>query len=203
MPNIEGINIEHLGHDSFKIMNGSTAIYIDPFKVSSGKADLILITHDHYDHCDAASIEKLRSKDTVVIGPEAVSRKIAGTRTIKENGKFSEKGLAIEAVHAYNTNKPFHPKGAGVGYVIAVNNKRIYHTGDTDRIHEMKKLGDIDIALLPVSGTYVMTAEEAAAAANEDIKPKVAIPMHYGSIIGSRADAERFAKLCKSKVVII
>lgn len=200
---IQGIDIEWLGHDSFKISYGGKSIYIDPFKVSSGSADLILVTHEHFDHCDTASINKLSSEGTVVIAPIGCKPKLAGVSTISAGDKKTVNGVSIEAAPAYNTNKPYHPKGLGVGYVITIGGKRVYHAGDTDRISEMKSLKNIDIALLPVSGTYVMTADEAAAAANEDIKPKAAIPMHYGSIVGSRADAERFKKLCKCEVVIM
>ncbi len=200
---IQGVDIEWLGHDSFKISYGGKSIYIDPFKVSSGSADLILVTHEHFDHCDTASINKLSSEGTVVVAPSGCKSKLDRTITISAGDKKTANGISIEAVPAYNTNKPYHPKGLGVGYVITIGGKRVYHAGDTDRILEMKRLGGIDMALLPVSGTYVMTAGEAAAAANEDIKPKVAIPMHYGSIVGSRADAERFKKLCKCEVIIL
>lgn len=200
---IQGVDIEWLGHDSFKISYGGKSIYIDPFKVSSGSADLILVTHEHFDHCDAASVNELSSEGTVVVAPSGCRSKLARIITISAGEKKTLNEISIEAVPAYNTNKPYHPKGLGVGYVIAIGGKHVYHAGDTDRISEMKSLKNIDIALLPVSGTYVMTAEEAAAAVNDDIKPRSAIPMHYGSIVGSRADAERFKKLCKCEVVIM
>lgn len=204
MANVNGIDIEH-GNQSTIRLESEAVVFIDPYKVSGSeaKADAILITHEHYDHCDTASINKLSSEETVVIAPIACKSKLARVNTISAGDKKTVNGIQIEAVPAYNTNKPHHPKGSGVGYVITINGKRIYHAGDTDRIPEMKKLGGIDIALLPVGGTYTMNAEEAAAAVNEDIKPKVAIPMHYGSVVGSRADAEMFKKLCKCEVVIL
>ena len=111
--------------------------------------------------------------------------------------------VEIEAVPAYNTNKQFHPKAQGwVGYIFTVNGQRIYLAGDTDRIPEMKNLSRIDVALLPVSGTYVMTAGEAVQAAL-DIRPGIAIPMHYGSIVGSSGDAQKFADGLKGKIEVV
>lgn len=200
---VQGIDIEWLGHSGFRLMQGGKAIYIDPFKVSEGSADLILVTHEHYDHCDPQSVENLRSEDTVVIASQSCMPKLGRMLVIKEGGRRTEKGITTEAVPAYNIDKPYHPRGIGVGYVIMLGEKRIYHAGDTDRIPEMKGLKGIDLALLPVGGTYTMSAEEAAAAVNEDIKPKAAIPMHYGSIVGTHSDAERFRRLCKCEVVLL
>jgi len=203
MANIEGIEIQHLSHSGFKIFHESKAIYIDPFKVPKDSADIILITHEHFDHCDEESVDRLRKDGTIIFAPQGCKPKLAGVTVISAGGQKVIGDIAIEAVPAYNRNKPYHPKGLGVGYVITIDGKRIYHAGDTDRIPEMKNLGSIDIALLPVSGTYTMTAEEAAAAANEDIRPKVAVPMHYGVITGSQSDAAKFKRLCKCEVVIM
>lgn len=205
MANVNSIDIEHGNQSTIRLESDGAVIFIDPYNISGSqaKADIILITHEHYDHCDTASINKLSSEETVVIAPIVCKSKLARVNTISAGDKKTVNGIQIEAVPAYNTNKPYHPKGSGVGYVITINGKRIYHAGDTDRIPEMKKLNNIGIALLPVGGTYTMTAEEAADAVNEDIKPKVAIPMHYGSVVGSRADAEKFKKLCKCEVVIL
>ncbi|MBM3303504.1 MAG: MBL fold metallo-hydrolase [Candidatus Aenigmarchaeota archaeon] len=201
---IEGIEIQHIGHSGFRIMHESKAICIDPFKApKGGPADIILITHEHFDHCDEDSVERLRKESTTIIGPAGVKAKLQGVTVISAGGQKVIGDIAIEAVPAYNRNKPYHPKGLGVGYVITIDGRRIYHAGDTDRIPEMKSLGSIDIALLPVSGTYTMTAEEAAAAANEDIRPKAAVPMHYGVITGSKSDAEKFKRLCNCEVTII
>jgi L-ascorbate metabolism protein UlaG (beta-lactamase superfamily) len=196
--------IHWLGHDSFRL-EGEVTVYIDPWKLppNSPKADIILITHDHYDHCSPEDVAKIQKADTVIVTIPAAARKLKGeVKTVKPGDKITVKGVEIEAVPAYNTDKPFHPKGAGhVGFIVTLGGKRIYHAGDTDFIPEMKGL-KVDIALLPVSGTYVMTAEEAAKAADA-IKPEVAIPMHYGEIVGSERDAERFKELTSVQVTIL
>jgi len=203
MAMVEGVDIQHIGHSGFRIVHESKTIYIDPFKAPKGSADIILITHEHFDHCDEESVDRLRKEGTVILAPQGCKSKLKGVIVISLGEQKVIGDIAIEAVPAYNIGKSYHPKGRDVGYVITIDGKRIYHAGDTDRIPEMKKLGSIDIALLPVSGTYTMTAEEAAAAANEDIKPKVAVPMHYGVITGSQSDAEKFKRLCKCEVVIL
>lgn len=196
-------NITWLGHDSFRIKDDKV-IYIDPWQLEDGEpADLILVTHDHYDHFSLEDIQRIRTDDTVVVTIAASARKLTGpVRTVKAGDKLTVRGIDIEVVPAYNINKRFHPQGAGhVGFIVTVGGQRIYHAGDTDFIPEMKDI-EADIALLPVSGTYVMTAEEAAKAA-EAIQPKVAVPMHYGSIVGSVQDAQRFKELCPVEVRIL
>lgn len=196
--------IHWLGHDSFRIEN-DVIIYIDPWQVppDSPKADIVLITHEHYDHCSPRDVARLQKPDTVIVTIPAAASKLKGNiREVKPGDKVTVKGVDIEAVPAYNLDKPFHPREAGhVGFIVTVGGKRIYHAGDTDFIPEMEDL-EVDIALLPVSGTYVMTAEEAARAA-EAIKPEVAIPMHYDAIVGSISDARRFEKLTSVKVTIL
>ena len=202
---LEGIDIEKCVQSTVKLSAAGRVVYIDPFRIANAKdeADLILITHDHYDHCDPDSIGLLMKEDTVVTCPASGSSKISHIVVMQAGERKEEEGVGIEAVPAYNIGKPFHPKAKYLGYIITLAGKRIYHAGDTDRIPEMKAVGSIDIALVPVGGTYTMNAEEAAAAVNEDIKPKIAIPIHYGDVVGSVADAERFKKLCKCKVSIL
>jgi L-ascorbate metabolism protein UlaG (beta-lactamase superfamily) len=121
---------------------------------------------------------------------------------VRPGNKIIVGGIEIEVVPSYNTNKKFHPKPNGwVGFIFKVKGQRIYLAGDTDYIPEMKNF-KADIALLPVSGTYVMTAEEAVKAAL-DIKPKIAIPMHFGSIVGSQNDADRFSAGLKGKIEVV
>lgn len=199
-------NIFWLGHDSFRL-KGEKIVYIDPWKLDADaeKADVILVTHNHGDHFSAADIAKISRNDTVVIAPSVVAEKMSDKPTIVKPGdKITAAGIAIEVVPAYNTNKPNHPRTAGhVGYIVTLNGKRIYHAGDTDLIPEMATL-KADIALLPVSGKYVMNAAEAAEAANA-IKPALAIPMHWGDpdAVGTRADAEEFKRLANGLVEIL
>lgn len=195
--------IHWLGHDTFKF-EGETIIYTDPYNIrGKDKADIILITHEHYDHCSEEDIEKLRSKDTIIIATRDSAKKLTGNlKVIRPGEKLTVSGVDIEAVPAYNTDKQFHTKERGwVGYIFSFNGRRVYIAGDTDYIPEMKHIR-ADIAILPVSGTYVMTAEEAVRAAL-DIKPRIAIPMHYDSVVGSIKDAERFAEGLKGKIEVI
>jgi L-ascorbate metabolism protein UlaG (beta-lactamase superfamily) len=197
-------NIHWLGHDSFKIVGTKKTIYVDPFKLSQGdKADIVCVTHAHFDHCSPEDIAKLQTDQTVVVAPADSEAKIKGKVLVIHPGeKLEIDGVTIEAVPAYNTNKKYHPKASGwMGYIITLDGVRIYHAGDTDRIPEMKDV-QADVALVPVSGTYVMTADEAAEAVL-DVKPAVAIPMHYGSIVGKEADAQRLAELLKGKVEVV
>ena len=197
-------NITWLGHDAFKIA-ASKIIYLDPFELAGEMepADVICITHEHYDHCSPDDVAKIQREDTVVIASESCKGQLKGdVRLVKAGDRVTIDDLIIEAIPAYNVSKKFHPREAGgVGYVVTVDNTSIYHAGDTDPIPEMEGL-EVDIALLPVSGVYVATAEEAVEAANK-IRPKLVIPMHYGSIVGSRADAERFKEMWSGEVVIM
>ena len=197
-------NITWLGHDAFKIA-ASKIIYLDPFELAGEMepADVICITHEHYDHCSPDDVAKIQREDTVVVAAESCKGQLKGdVRLVKAGDTVTINDLTIEAIPAYNVSKKFHPPEAGgVGFLVTVNDTSIYHAGDTDPIPEMEGL-EVDIALLPVSGVYVATAEEAVEAANR-IRPKLVIPMHYGSIVGSRADAERFKEMWSREVVIM
>ena len=187
-------NITWLGHDGFLIKGDGKTIVIDPFQVKECEpADIILVTHQHYDHCSPEDVRKVQTASTVIITEADSAAKLSGdVRVVQPGDKLTVEGIPIEVVPSYNTNKSFHPKQNGwLGFIVTVEGVRIYHAGDTDLIPEMASF-DADIALLPVSGTYVMTAEEAVEAAKM-IKPKVAIPMHYDAIVGSSEDAQRFS----------
>ncbi len=198
-----GVEIEWLGHAGFRLKAEGRVVYIDPFKIGEGeKADLILITHDHYDHCDPDSINAVKKEGTVIVAAGPCVSKIPDARAVKPGDSLSAAGTDIRAVHAYNLDKPYHPKGNGVGFLVTIAGKTIYHAGDTDRIPEMSGLGKVDVALLPVGGTYTMDSEEAAGAAS-DIRPGVAVPMHWGKIVGSEKDARRFRELCRVEARIL
>lgn len=207
-------NLHWLGHDSFRL-DGPPTIYFDPWKLPSGSpvADVILVSHDHYDHLSVDDVTKVSGPRTAVIANPSAAARLKGARVIRAGEKLAVGGVTVEAVSAYNVNKfrspgvAFHPRQAEHnGYIVTLGGERLYHAGDTDHIPEMSGL-ECDIALLPVSGTYVMTAEEAAQAAAA-IKPRVAVPMHYGDqdVVGTLADAERFKSLCEKagiEVVIL
>src|SRR5215218_797423 len=207
--------VSWLGHSGFRIAAGARTIYIDPYRVTAGarKADLILITHGHYDHFSPQDVERLSKPATEVIAPAAVAERLPGrVRSIAAGEEIEPehmRGVSIRAIAAYNTSKRdrdgrvFHPREAGgVGYDVNVRGERLYHAGDTDVIPEMDAVAGVDVALLPVSGTYVMTAAEAAEAARR-IQPGVAVPMSWGSHLGSRADAEDFAARASVDVRIL
>lgn len=195
------LEVVWLGHASVMIRCRSGVVYIDPWKIdpSSPKADLILLTHDHYDHYSEEDVKLLKRASTRVAAPMAAPL-VTDVMGPGERRAFG--GVSIEAVPAYNVGKSFHPRAKGwVGYVIETEGRRIYHAGDTDRIPEMRGL-NVDLALVPVGGTYTMDAKEAAGAAG-DIGAGETIPIHFGDIVGSRADAEAFARSCAGTVRIL
>ena len=196
-------NIVWLGHDSFRI-DASTCIYIDPYQLDGGKpADLILVTHEHFDHCSPEDVARIQQPGTIIVTEKDSAEKLSGdVRVMTPGESLVLDGLTVEAVPAYNTNKDFHPKANGwLGFIIDIDDVRIYHAGDSDYIPEMEDL-DVDIALLPVSGTYVMNPDEAVQAALA-IKPKLAIPMHYGSIVGDQSDAAHFRDKLAGKIDVL
>jgi len=191
-----------LGHDAFRIEAAKT-IYFDPYGIAGGpKADLILISHDHFDHCSPDDVAKLQKAGTVIITEKNSARKLTGdVRVIRPGDTVNVEGIKVTGVPSYNTDKDFHPRKNGwLGFIVELGGVKIYHAGDTDFIPEMKDL-EVDVALLPVSGTYVMTAEQAVKAALS-IKPQVAIPMHYGAIVGDEKDALQFKKGLEGKVEV-
>ena len=196
-------HVHWLGHASIKI-SGDKTVYVDPYQIHGGEtADIILITHNHYDHLSKEDIEKIRSDQTAIVIPASCEGKLKGNvKTINAGETLTIEGVKIRAVPSYNLGKSFHPRDRhNLGYVFTLNDVTYYHAGDTDHIPEMKEV-KADVAFLPVGGTYTMTAEEAARAV-EDINPKTAVPIHWGSIVGSRRDADTFKSLCSCDVEIL
>jgi L-ascorbate metabolism protein UlaG (beta-lactamase superfamily) len=207
--------LDWLGHAAFRVNLGRATVYIDPYRISEGAppADLILITHGHYDHFSPQDVERLSTRHTWLVGPAAVAERVSGQVHRIGPGELLDdelvRGVHVRAVAAYNTSKrdadgkPFHPRDAGwVGYELNIRGERLYHSGDTDVIPEMDTVTGVDVALLPVSGVYVMTAQEAAEAARR-IQPRVAVPMHWGSHIGTEHDARTFATKAPVEVQIM
>ncbi len=198
--------ITWLGHAGFRISDGNV-IYIDPWEVEKPgpKADIILVTHEHFDHLSVPDIIRLSRKDTVIVTTAAVKKKLSGdVRTVKPGDTITLGDVRITATYAYNPSKTFHPKAAGnVGYIVTMDGESIYHTGDTEFIEEMKSL-KADVLLVPVGGKYTSDAEDAARIAAA-IGPKLAVPMHWGKLsdVAGREAAERFKKLAGVTVEIL
>ena len=199
--------IEVLCHSSIKITKG-VIIYFDPFKIKKEyhDADLIFITHSHYDHFSLEDINKVRKEGTIIIATEDLLDKLLtlgftkeSIIIVKQNENFNVKDINFKTIPAYNTNKNFHPKENNwVGYLLTLDNTIYFIAGDTDITKENRKV-KCDVAFVPVGGTYTMTVEEAAKLINE-IKPKIAIPTHYGEIVGDTSDKERFVKLINTDI---
>jgi len=200
-----GITIQWLGHASFKISQKDAVIYIDPWKLKEEPHDatLVLVSHSHSDHYSAGDIAKVRGPATKLIASADVAAKEGAGEALTPGLLIQSGDVRITGVPAYNPDKRFHSKQNNwLGFIIEAGGKRIYYAGDTDLTDEMKALKNIDLALLPAGGTYTLNADEAAEAANL-IKPKMAIPYHWGDIVGRQDDAEKFAKSagCEVKVM--
>src|SRR5688500_1112504 len=208
------IDIIWTGHAGFKITYESKKIYIDPYKLSKkhknvSDADIVLITHNHFDHLSIEDLKNIVNETTVIVSAQECLSQLKSLNVkesigIDTRNSVKVNDLKIETFHAYNVDKEFHPKNdKKIGFIVEFGNDRLYHIGDSDIIPEMKDTNST-IALVPVSGTYVMTAEEASKAINELINPKIAIPMHYGTIVGNKEDAIRFSELvtvCKTEIL--
>jgi L-ascorbate metabolism protein UlaG (beta-lactamase superfamily) len=200
-----GTTLQWLGHAGFKICHEDTVIYIDPWKLKDSPHDatLVLVSHSHYDHYSAEDIAKVSGPDTNIVASADVAAKEKNGRKITQGQTVDLGSVRVSGIAAYNPGKQFHPRANNwVGFVIEVGSKRIYYAGDTDLTEEMKSLKEIDVALLPVGGTYTMDAAEAAEA-TKYIKPERAIPYHWGDIVGGRADADEFAEAAECKVQVL
>ncbi len=201
------IFVKSLGHASFEIRADGKIIYADPYQGEyHDKADLILVSHSHMDHCDSSKINAVLKDGTLIIAPADCASKIGkSVKSLKPGEKISVGNITLQAVEAYNYKRfrspgtPFHPKGLGVGYLLTIGGKTIYHAGDTDFIPEMKNLKNIYLALLPCDGTFTMDGPEVVEAILA-INPQHVIPMHSG-----QSDLEKIKKdvEAKSKIKVV
>lgn len=197
---LKGIEINC--HSSIKISK-EKIIYVDPFKIKKDKndADIVLVTHDHYDHFSPEDIEKIINNETIIVAPKTVKAlsKMRNTVLVEPNNVYEVKGIKIETIPAYNVNKQFHQKdNQWVGYIIEIDKTRYYIAGDTDVTPENKQV-NCDVAFIPVGGTYTMNYTEAAELSNE-INPNIVVPTHYGDIVGEKDDGEKFKKLLNGNI---
>jgi L-ascorbate metabolism protein UlaG (beta-lactamase superfamily) len=199
------VEVQWFGHASFRLEGGGSVLYIDPWKLPSSPhdADAVFVSHSHYDHCSPPDVAKVSKEGTVIVAPADTIQKLSATNAITPGESVAIQDIAIEAVAAYNIGKTFHPRGHNwCGAVITLGGRRVYYAGDTDLVPQMSDLKDVDLALLPVGGTYTMSADEAAAA-TRSIGCKEAVPYHWGDVIGSRRDAQAFAKAAACPVRIL
>ncbi len=191
------MEITWLGHAAFRLKGGGKTLYIDPVEMAYcgvrtkhvfeglEPADIILLTHDHTDHCNPGSLQPLRTPSTITVGPESCREKLGTLVHVLNPGDSTSVGtVAIRAVYAYNIKRerapgsPFHPRGSGVGYLLTIDGRTVYHAGDTEPVPEMDGLGPVDVALLPVDGHYTMSPEEAMQCA-ATVKATTVVPMHF------------------------
>ncbi len=200
---IGSVEFERYVQSAFRVQSGDTIVYVDPHRLEGGPpADLILITHEHFDHMDPNAINAIATDDTVIVANAPCARqlqgKVAGRLvSVQEGDAVTEKGVDVRAVAGYNGH---HPRGFNVGFVFRLGDQTVFHAGDTDRVPEMSSLGEIDVALLPIGGTYTMAEAEAAEAVRL-MRPRVVIPMHYGYATGG--DPEKFASLVGADAAVI
>lgn len=204
-------NFEVFKQNSIRIRYGEKVIYVDPFEMTEEPkdADYIFITHNHYDHYSPDDIKKVACSKSILVIPEKMGSRamdlapfVSRISAVKPDTYNYVEDLEFETIPAYNLTKDYHPKSAGwVGYILCLDNERIYIAGDTDATPEAKEV-DCDVAFVPIGGTYTMDASEAAELVNH-IQPKIAIPTHYGRVVGSYADADVFEKEVKFPVKVV
>ncbi len=204
---LQNCSVGFVKHACVLVSFKGITVYFDPWKLPENppKADMVLVSHEHYDHLSPESIKKISKPETVIVSNSKSASKLSGKAKIIEVGDSIEiLGLEISTVQAYNIGKPFHPKGLGQGYVVSFGSEKLYHAGDTDFIPEMKSLKGISCAFLPIGGTYTMNIKEAAQAANSFF-PEIVVPIHYNVVEGTRADPQMFSSLVpkKTKVEIL
>ena len=200
------LQIRWIGHASFRLATEDVVLYVDPWKLPSARPDanLVFVSHGHFDHWSADDVAAVSQDTTTVVGPPDVVESLPGGRVLRPGERVESTGACIEAVPAYNIDKDFHPKANNwLGAVIALGGTRVYYAGDTDRIPEMDALSEVDVALLPVGGTYTMNAAQAAEAC-QAIGARIALPYHWGDIVGTEADAQAFVDAtadCDSRLI--
>lgn len=204
-------NIQVLFHSSICIQRGKRVIYFDPFQIQQEKhnADIIFITHDHFDHFSPEDIEKILKKDSILVLPEKINKKVlqkAGLPTehciwMKPGELRQISGFEVETVPAYNVRKPFHlRKDRWLGYIVTIEDVRVYVAGDTDRNQDIEQV-ITDIAMVPIGGTFTMNEKQAAEFVNT-IRPQIAIPTHYGAIVGKKSDEDLFAAAVDDSILV-
>ena len=203
--------IEVLTHSSIRIRSDQGTIYVDPFQIKEEihDADYVLITHPHYDHFSIEDIRKVIKDSTVIVAPESMiddaeefAHDVKDIVGVRPGVTTNVNGLELEAIPAYNTIKPFHPRRAEwVGYIITVESKRIYISGDMGLTKDARQVR-CDIAMVPVGGTFTMDARKAADLINT-INPEYAIPTHYGTLVGRKNDGKTFASLVKETIKVV
>lgn len=199
------VTLQWFGHASFKICYGKQVVYIDPWKLKEAFNDaaIVLISHSHYDHYSPDDLKKISNSNTKLIASADVIAKEGKGTALKPGQTIDVNGIRITGVPAYNPAKQFHPRANNwLGFIIEIGGIRIYYAGDTDIIPEMRTLKNIDVALLPIGGNFTMDPVEAAQAV-KIIKPKQAVPYHFGDIVGKPADGRKFAELADCDVLLI